>query len=69
MVELRIALLRSGMTQLALARKCGLSYSVLNAIIRELRPPRPEERSAIAVALERDELTLFPAPAPIGQAA
>ena len=60
MVELRIALLHSGMTQLELAKKCGLSRNVVNAIFRELRSARPEERAALARVLGRKESQLFP---------
>lgn len=61
MVQLRIALITAGLTQLQLARACGLSRNQMSDIFRGIRAARPAERLAIARALGKRVRDLFPA--------
>lgn len=61
-LPLKISLLRSGRTQLAVAKSAGLSPSRLSMIVRGWTEPRPDEKRAISKALGFPVDLIFPAP-------
>ena len=56
---LKVAILRSGKSQRQVSAEAGLSESRLSSIVRGWVRPLPDERAAIARALERPERDLF----------
>jgi transcriptional regulator with XRE-family HTH domain len=58
-VKLKVQIAQSGKRQYEVARLAGLNETELSQIVRERRPPTPEERRRIAAALAVAEPELF----------
>lgn len=57
--KVKLMRLVKGLSQIELARKSRLSKGTLSLIERGLVDPKPESRTALAVALECDQEWLF----------
>ena len=57
--NLKLAIIRAGLTQRHVARRSGLTENRLSSIIHAWVDPRPEEQDAILSALGRTSRSLF----------
>jgi transcriptional regulator with XRE-family HTH domain len=62
--KLKLQIAQSGKRQYEVARLAGLNETELSQIVRERRPPTPEERHRIASVLAVAERELFGASPP-----
>lgn len=59
-LALKMAIVASGTPQHAIARKTGISETILSRIVQGRREPTQEQRRSLARALGRREEDLFP---------
>jgi hypothetical protein len=60
LADLKLAIIQSGKTQMAVARACGIHFTKLSMIIHGWRVASAAERACIAAQVGRDESDLFP---------
>lgn len=57
---LKLAIFRSGKTQIAVAKEAGMDDGVLSKVVRGYREATPEQRKRLAKVLRRKVHELFP---------